>query len=183
MAPKEVRQYWSSRDSLTVEDGLILKGEKIIIPKPIQQEVLHKLHEGHQGTTKTQLRARSCVYWEGISRDIEHMVSSCQTCNEFQHAQPNEPLLQHGLPHRPWETVGTDLFSMDGDEYLIIVDYWSKFPFIRKIGGTCSSAKVVQAMKGIFSEHGIPMRVMSDNGHSSPAKNSNRLQKPGDSST
>ncbi|XP_014673270.1 PREDICTED: uncharacterized protein K02A2.6-like [Priapulus caudatus] len=123
-----------------------------------------KPHEGHQGMTKTQLRAKSCVYWDGLSKDIEHMVGSCTSCREHQRAQQREPLLQHDLPSRPWETVGTDLFHLYGDEYLIITDYHSKFPFIRKVRGRCTSGSVVQITKDIFSEQGIPLRVISDNG-------------------
>ncbi|XP_014671070.1 PREDICTED: uncharacterized protein K02A2.6-like isoform X3 [Priapulus caudatus] len=164
LVPKELRKHWSAKDSFSVEDGVLLKGCRIIIPEGMQQEVLKKLHEGHQGVTKTQLRAKSCVYWDGISKDIEHMVGSCTSCREHQRAQQREPLLQHDLPSRPWETVGTDLFHLYGDEYLIITDYHSKFPFIRKVRGRCTSGSVVQITKDIFSEQGIPLKVISDNG-------------------
>lgn len=86
------------------------------------------------------------------------------TCRKHQRAQQKEPLLQHELPSRPWETVGTDLFHFQGSEYLILTDYHSKFPFIRKVRGSCTSRAVVQMTKDIFSEQGIPLKVVSDNG-------------------
>ena len=78
--------------------------------------------------------------------------------------QPAEPLLQHDIPQRPWQTVGTDMFRFDGAEYLIIADYYSKYPFIRRVHGRCTSATVVHLTKQVFGEQGIPTRVISDNG-------------------
>ena len=69
------------------------------------------------------------------------------------------------MPPRLWHTVGTDLFLFDADEYLIIADYYSKYPFVRKIPrGQSNSKTVVNLTKQIFSEHGVPQIVRSDNG-------------------
>ncbi|XP_030834726.1 uncharacterized protein K02A2.6-like [Strongylocentrotus purpuratus] len=141
-----------------------MKGDRIFIPKPMQQEVTQSLHAGLQEMTKTQLKARRCVYWDGLSKVIGQIVSSCQACNELQNAQSKEPLLQHEVPHHPWETVGTDLFHFEGDKYLIVIDYRSKFPFVRKVRGGCTSSTIVRIRKNIFSEQGIPLKIVSDNG-------------------
>ncbi|KAI0228574.1 hypothetical protein LSAT2_020962, partial [Lamellibrachia satsuma] len=53
----------------------------IVIPLSLQAETLTKLHESHQGIEKTRLRARTCVYWNGINRDIEEVVRKCATCH------------------------------------------------------------------------------------------------------
>ena len=90
LVPKELRKHWSAKDSFSVEDGVLLKGSRIVIPEGMQQEVLKKLHEGHQGVTKTQLRAKSCVYWDGVNKDIEHMVESCTSCREFYTREPSK---------------------------------------------------------------------------------------------
>ena len=161
--PKALHQYWPFRDELAVEDGLIVKGECIIIPASQQQHVLLQLHEGHQGSEKTKLRAKECVFWVGITKDIDTLVKNCPTCQRFQTAQPRETLLQHTVPTRPWQVVGTDLFFFEGDNFLIVADYYSKFPFIRKLPVPCTSQAVVNATKQIFAEQGIPERVVSDN--------------------
>ena len=57
-----LRPYWPCRDELAVENGLIMKGDRLVIPLSLQAEVLSKLHEAHQGIEKSRLRARSCVY-------------------------------------------------------------------------------------------------------------------------
>jgi transposase InsO family protein len=143
---------------------MVLKGERIMIPEPMRKETLQKIHAGHQGVNKCQLRAKSCVYWPGINKEIEQLVNKCEVCQNNQRSQTSEPLQSHDIPQRPWETVGTDLFHFDGAEYLIIADYYSKFPIIRKINGHSTSAAIVKLTKQIFSEQGIPAKVVSDNG-------------------
>ena len=73
--------------------------------------------------------------------------------------------MQTEVPARARHTVGTDLFYLDGDEYLLLADYYSQYPFVRKIPNGHSNSKTVVALtKQIFSEHGIPEIVRSDNG-------------------
>ena len=63
--PKQLRPYWSYRNELSVEDGVILKGERVLIPRSMQADVLQRVHAGHHGIEKCKLRAKSCVYWNG----------------------------------------------------------------------------------------------------------------------
>ena len=81
--PQILKSYWNYRDELSVLDGLILKGTRIIIPNDCRDEVLEKLHEGHFGIDRTKLRARDSMYWLQINRDIETLVKSCEKCQEF----------------------------------------------------------------------------------------------------
>ena len=68
------------------------------------------------------------------------------------------------MPSRPWQVVGTDLFSIGSNNYLIIGDYYSKFPFVELIEGRATSDLIVKLTKRVFSEQGVPDRVISDNG-------------------
>lgn len=164
--PQPLRQYWSYRDELTVEEGgVIMKGQRILIPKQCRKDILTKLHDAHQGIVKCQLRAKSTVFWPKINRDIEELVRSCPICMENSKAQSAEPLQPHEIPTRPWQVIGTDLFTLDGSDYLIVADYYSKYTLIKSIPkGRSNSPTVVNLLKSIFSEHGIPERVISDNG-------------------
>ena len=74
-----------------------------------------------------------------------------------------EQLNEHPIPERAWQILGTDLFNWNNNDYLIIVDYYSKFSYIRKLS-TTTSAMVAEQTKQILSECGIPQRVISDNG-------------------
>ena len=110
------------------------------------------------------MRARTCVYWSGSNGDIEEMINKCGICQEVQHAQRSEPLLQHEVPMRPWQNVGTGLFAIGNRNYLIVTDYYSKFPFVKEVTGAVTSQAVVRLTKEIFSEQGVPATVYSDNG-------------------
>lgn len=161
---QSLRKYWSFRDELSLEDGIILKGNRIVIAEQMQAQILSKLHEAHQGMNKTKLRAKETVYWYNINEDIENMCSTCTTCQKYQPSQAKEPRINHDIPERPWQVLGSDLFYFKGTNYLIVADYYSKFPIIKKLPSNCTSYSVIEAMKQIFGEYGIPENIISDNG-------------------
>ncbi|CAB4031587.1 Retrotransposable element Tf2 type 1, partial [Paramuricea clavata] len=66
-------------------------------------------------------------------------------------------------PSTPWEKVGTDLFQLKNKDYLIVVDYTSKYFEVSALPNTLAST-VVQQTKSIFARFGIPKTVVSDNG-------------------
>ena len=162
---KPLQAYWPFRDELSIEDGLIMKGDRIMIPESQKTQILQTIHQGHQGITKSQLRAKAAVFWININRDIENDIKQCPVCQEYTKSNPPEPLMPHEIPTRSWQVVGTDLFFLDGDEYLLIADYYSKFQFVRKIPkGKSTSGTVINMLKEVFAEHGIPETIISDNG-------------------
>ena len=161
--PKDLRDYWNYREDLSVENGLVLKGHRLIIPEKLRPQVLTLVHQGHMGAEKCLLRARDCMFWPGISKDIKELTSSCPTCIKYAKQQPKEPLLQYNLPSYPWQMLRSDLFDYHGCQYLLLADYFSKFPVIRKLNTTTSSA-IITHLKSIFAEHGIPEELVTDNG-------------------
>ena len=154
--------YWSAKSELTVHDHLLLFRDRIVIPKCLQSETLQKIHQGHQGIQRCRERISRSVWWPGVSREIEAHVNKCPECTK-NHPQHREPLIPSPLPHHPWEKVGADLFELNGATYLLVVDYFSRFPEVLKL--TCTTSKsIISALKSIFSRHGIPAVLMSDNG-------------------
>ncbi len=59
--------------------------------------------------------------------------------------------------------MGADLFKFKGRWHLLLTDFYSKAPFVRFVPNTGASA-TIKAMKSIFAENGVPMKVVSDNG-------------------
>ncbi len=118
--PSQHREYWSCRDELSVQDGIVMKGQRVLIPECMQEDILEQLHYGHMGAEKTKLRARDCVYWPGINNDIEKTVGRCTTCQTNQPSNQKEELMPHEIPSRPWQSCGTDMFHWNGDDYLIL---------------------------------------------------------------
>ena len=72
--PTHLLAYWNYRDALTLADGLILKGTRIVIPRSFQPDVLKQLHYAHQGGEKCKLRAKGSVVWANINKDIDVRV-------------------------------------------------------------------------------------------------------------
>ena len=93
---------------------------------------------------------------------IQEKIERCDICNKEKTNRP-EPMLQSESPARPWQMVGTDLFEWNGNSYVLVVAYLSRFPELAKLESTTSSA-VITHLKSIFSRHGIPEIVRSDNG-------------------
>ena len=128
LCPETVQPFWDSRHDLTTYNSLLVKGDRIIVPKSLQKEVLARLHNAHQGIDRMKRRARQTAYWPGMNSQIEHLVSRCNTCSKLKPSKSHEPLKPHSVPTRPWQKVGSDLFELSGKHYLIIMDYYSSYP-------------------------------------------------------
>ena len=157
-----VKHYWAERAFLSVHDGLLLRGTRLVIPSTMRNGVLERIHEGHQGVVKCRERARQTVWWPGLSNQIAELVLNCRACCK-ERANPKEPLMPTRLPNRPWEELGADLFTLKGSNYLLVIDYFSRYVEIAKLGPT-RSADVIVHLKSMFARHGVPVRFRTDNG-------------------
>uniref|UniRef100_A0A3B1JHU7 Integrase catalytic domain-containing protein n=1 Tax=Astyanax mexicanus TaxID=7994 RepID=A0A3B1JHU7_ASTMX len=72
-------------------------------------------------------------------------------------------MILQDVPAEPWQRVGTDLFHLEGKNYLLVIDYLSNYPEIALLS-TMTAACVIKHLKSIFARHGIPQMVCSDNG-------------------
>ena len=120
-----------------------------------------KIHTVPQGIEKCRLRARDSVFWCGISADIDNMIKKCDVCQHNQTSQQREELIPIEAAN-PWEIVGSDMFHWRGDKYLLVVDYYSSYPIIRKRSSKTSSA-IVSKLKVTFSQFCVPDIFISDN--------------------
>lgn len=160
--PSHLHAYWNYRDELTVADDIILKGTRILIPTSLQPAVLQQFHYAHQGAEKCKLRVKGSVFWANINRDIEEMVKCCAPCQRNQNLNVKEPLVPHDIPPKPWHTLGSDLVFWNNSSYLLVSDYYSKFPLVRKLDNMRSDTTVAH-LKAIFEEHGIPSKLVTGN--------------------
>ena len=129
----------------------------------MRKEMLDHIHESHQGIVQCKQRARDILFWPGMSPQIEDKVSKWPVCNQFQRAQPSEPMIIQEPPERPWSKLGSDLFEFNGVHYLLSVDYYSKWIEIAKLDDLTSS-NIICHLKSQFARYGIPDELVSDNG-------------------
>lgn len=161
--PHNIQPFWTFREEISFAPGLLFKAEKFIVPLQLRPQMLDKIHESHLGVVKCKERAQDVLYWPGMSTETEKVKAQCDVCNEVRNSNQKELLIPHPMPTRPWQKVGTDMFYYNGSEFVLCVDYVSKFPEIIKLSDTTSKG-VVNAVKSIFSRHGIPDTVVLDNG-------------------
>ncbi|XP_069128626.1 uncharacterized protein [Argopecten irradians] len=78
--PNPCKPYFDVRDTLGIIDGLIVKGEAVIVHKSLRADIKSKLHKSHVGLDATMRRARGTVYWPGMKTEIKQMVETCEAC-------------------------------------------------------------------------------------------------------
>jgi hypothetical protein len=139
------------------------KGERIVIPTSLRKEMLNIIHESHLGIVKCKQLARDLVFWPGINKQIEDLVSRCETCQAHRSYQQKEPLMPTEIPNAPWQIVACDLFDHDGSKYVIMADYYSDWFEVEKVTSTTATVIIGKTSKW-FSQHGIPEKVITDNG-------------------
>ncbi|UYV84229.1 hypothetical protein LAZ67_X001595, partial [Cordylochernes scorpioides] len=157
-----VLSYWHVKDELGVQNALLMRSCRLVILASMKLEILDNFHAGHFGITKTRLRARETVWWPGISEEIAETVRKCSVCIH-EAASKHEPLIPTNFPTRPWQKIGMYLFKFENKWYLVVIDYFSRFPEMIQLNLLTANV-VVRSCKSIFARHLIPETVVSDNG-------------------
>ena len=136
-----------------------------MIPNKQHKAILKLLHEGHLGLNKCKLRAKETVCWHGLNDQLEDLVLNCELCLKYSTAKCKlEPSLFLGqeVPLYPWTKWATDVFHFEGDSYLLIVDYTSRYPVVCK-STLMTGQHIASHFKLICSEYGWPETLVSDN--------------------
>ena len=160
--PPAVRPYAGFADELAISGGLIFKGHRVIIPYPARADILRRLHSSHIGINGCLRRAKESVYYPGLSADIKALVSGCSICSMYQTETQKEPLMPHSVPPRPWEKIGVDIFTFQGQDFLISVDYLSGYFEVDRLASK-RVRDITYILRQKFAVHGIPLQVVSDN--------------------
>ena len=133
------------------------------MPKVLKKQALEQLHLNHMGIEKPKLLVRESVYWINIYDNIEKNINNCTTCLMCQQTQLKNNIICHDIPARPWEIAGADMFTLNNQHYLCIVDYHSKFPVIKKSENLSADSHILTC-KFIFAEYWLPKKIMLDLG-------------------
>ena len=164
--------YWALRDSLSIDDGLVVYGCRLVIPAPMRKDVLNMLHASHQGKERTKQRARQIVYWPGLDNDIVNITRNCQPCQRELPTQPKEPYVAHEKASRPFQQLSMDFATHAGRQVLVVVDHFSSWTWVF-VFPNATSRQLIGALRDVFCMSGAPDIIWSDNG---PQFSSSRFQ-------
>ena len=160
--PTDLHEFWPHKEMLSVKSRLITCGNRIIVPREMQPEMLQYIHEGHQGKERCLLQARNTVFWPKRTYDVQELIERCIICQEHGRSQPIIGTTQE-FPPFPWHRLATDIFYWKRMDFLIVAVVFSKYFLVRKLANSTSAA-ICAELATIVTELGLPHIIRSDNG-------------------
>jgi hypothetical protein len=170
---RDLKSFRGIFHELTYINGLILRGEKIVVPKQLQNDVIGLAHECHLGTDKTVGLIRETCWFPRMTQMVVDYVQTCRGCLAAISSTPPVPLQPNLLPERPWQHLHADFKGPIGEKYYlhVLIDQYSKFPEVDVLTST-KFEKLRPSLDRVFATHGIPERLTTDNG---PPYSSNEM--------
>lgn len=159
--------YWPIREALYIYEGVLLYQDRVVVPPSLRHRVLQHLHAAHQGTSSMEQRARSIVYWPGMTKDIRQIRDSCADCNRNAPSQAATAPIASSPPTTPFEEVFADFFEYGGSHYLVVGDRlsgWVEVFGSKKGTDSAGSAGLIHHLRRFFSTFGVPNELSSDGG-------------------
>ena len=140
----ELRIYQQRAMELSVQDGCVMWGSRVVIPPVGRAHVmLQLLHEGHPGITRMKALARGVVWWPGIDSELESKVKVCEACQANRKSPPKAPLHPWEWPSKPWSRLHIDHAGpFMGKILLIVVDSYSKWLEVVPVASTRSQQTI-----------------------------------------
>ena len=163
----EILDYKRLKDELLVYSGVVLRGNRIVVPTKLRERAVELAHVGHQGIVKTKSLIREKVWFPGIDKMVKDKVDNCLACQAVTPSKSSriEPLQMTPLPSGPWKMLAMDFLGPfpSGDYLLVVIDEYSRFPEVEIVKST-SAKSVIPRLDAIFARQGIPNELKTDNG-------------------
>ena len=172
--PQSLHPYWSYREELTSQDGVIYKGTQVLIPLAKRNFILQKAHAAHFGAESNIRLCKDTVFWPGMKSDIREVCRSCGKCAQFQVQNAKEPMKSQPVPEYPWQFVSQDLCAFESSNYLVTTDHYSDFIEVDELENTLSTT-IAAKTEAHFARHGVPETILTDNGPQFIASDFERL--------
>lgn len=162
-----LEQYEVWKDAMRVAKDVIVRGDRIVIPKALRPKALALAHIGHPGMTSTKRILRERVWWQGMDREVGKLVERCQPCFLNTGRSLPAPMKSTPLPKHPFDRMAVDhngpIWALNGMHVLVLIDYYSRYIFARLVK-TTSMEVTVRVLHEIFQTYGWPNTLRSDNG-------------------
>ena len=160
----EVTPYLRRKDELSIQDGCVLWGSRVVVPTKLRSRLLEELHMGHSGSTRMKELARSYVWWPKLDTDLEGLTNSCPECLSLRAMPSKAELHPWEWPTHPWHRLHVDYAGpVDSRYFLVIVDAHSKWVDVYLTSGT-TAKETIKCLQHSFSRFGLPISIVSDNG-------------------
>ncbi len=159
----ELARFRKLTDSLSVCNGCLVLGNRVVIPKRLRQQTLKLLHLGHFGMQRMKQLARTAVYWPNIDDDIETTCRYCFSCSEHQNKPPKPAIHPWMLPEKPWSRLHLDhAINFMGSNWLVLTDAYSKYPCVHATQSV-STSTTIDLLEQDFAHFGYPHALVTDN--------------------
>lgn len=145
-------------------NGILLRGDRIVVPASLRQKVCELAHEGHPGIVNMKARMRTKVWWPSMYKNAEETVKTCNSCQLVAQYNPPEPIRRRVLPEAPWQQVAFDILGPlpSKDYILVVIDYYSRFYEV-KILKQIGAEAILCSLEEIFARYGLPEILTCDN--------------------
>ena len=160
---QNLKPYFNIRNDLSLQDGVVMFGLRVVIPYIYRGEILSELHINHPGIVRMKALSRIHVWFPGIDKNIETAVKSCYECNRNKNKPKKSFIHPWAWPSKPFDRVHVDFFTFNDKDYLLLADSHSKWLEIECMSRTKSS-DTIRVLRNWFSRFGVPVQLVSDNG-------------------
>ena len=90
-----VRSYHEIWNDLSMEKGLLVRGQKIIIPKSFRTIFLERIHESHRSEEDTLKNIRKDFWYPTMDHEVKTMIRTCRRCRAKRSSNREMPLKTH----------------------------------------------------------------------------------------
>ena len=158
-----LQPYYNRRTELSLCQGCLIWGTRVVIPTSLRKPLLQELHTGHLGIVRMKGIARSFIWWPGIDKDIESTAAMCNECL-CDRRMPPSSVHQWERPPGPWIRIHADFLGPVAGKMLhLVVDAYSKWPEVFIMKDT-TAAQTIEVFRMLFATWGLPQQLHSDNG-------------------
>ena len=162
----EILPFYMVRDELSVCEGLLLRGNQIVMPERLRRGLVMAAHNfGHFGKTRTNQMLGSKYWFPAMNAMVEELIDKCVNCQITTKEHRKEVIKPSEIPDEPWDTVSVDFCGPfpDGHYNLVVIDKRTRYPEVEQVY-SISFRSTARKLRKIISTHGVPRRLESDSG-------------------
>ena len=163
----DLHQYYALKQELSLQQGVIFKSDRILVPRNLRKQFIEKLHAAHLGVDYTLRAARESMFWPGMSEQIANYIRNCEVCMMYSGSQSRRPMTTHQIPDYPFQRVNVDLGEVTKDgrkvTMMVMADSFSDFIEVDFLNNT-KTLTIINVCKEHFARYGTPEVIVTDNG-------------------